>query len=398
MDTLQKVHAVKKELNNFFVERSEEIHGMMLSLFSGVNLLFIGNPGTAKSMLAESWAKTITKSKYFSWQLHQFSTPEELFGPYSLAKLEKDQYTRITEGKLPEANIAFIDEVFKCSHGNLNALLSILNERVFFDDGKAIPLDLFCVIGASNEIPEEGDKLEAFMDRFSLKYEVNPIVENNNFQKMLQSKNKFDPETTLTLEEVSKSRKEIEAVEVPEGIVSLLIDLRTKLSNNNSDSNEGLQVSVSDRMFRLSVNILKTEAWLHGNTTVTEEDLEILKHVLWSDPADKQKMYSTLLEVVNPQKDKIMQLFYDSQELYDGLLKEKANAKTDKQKRDIEPHMYETCQKIRSAKGKIRDYVKALEDKGRKTNDLLEVESKMEAMLTELYENQMGVAGFKGWD
>ena len=398
MDTLQKVHAIKTDLNNFFVERNEEIHGLMLSLFSGVNLLFIGNPGTAKSMLAESWAKTITKSKYFSWQLHQFSTPEELFGPYSLAKLEKDQYTRITEGKLPEANIAFIDEVFKCSHGNLNALLSILNERVFFDDGKAIPLDLFCVVGASNEIPEEGDKLEAFMDRFSLKYEVNPIVENNNFQRMLQSQTKFVPDTTLTLEEVSASREEINQVELPEGIVSLLIDLRNKLSANTSDPSEGLQVSVSDRMFRLSVNILKTEAWLNGNTTVSEEDLEILKNVLWSDPADRQKMYSTLLEVVNPQKDKVMQLFYDSQDLYDGLLKEKANAKTDQQKRDIEPHMYETCQKIRSAKGKIRDYVKELEDQGRKTDDLVEVEAKMEAMLTELYENQMGVAGFKGWD
>ena len=96
MDTLQKVKTIKNELNAFFVERGEEIHGLMLSLFSGVNLLLIGSPGTAKSMLTEGWAKTITKAKYFSWQLHQFSTPEELFGPYSLAKLEKDQYTRIT--------------------------------------------------------------------------------------------------------------------------------------------------------------------------------------------------------------------------------------------------------------------------------------------------------------
>lgn len=398
MDTLQKVNNIEKELNGFFVEREEEIHGLMLSLLSGVNLLLIGTPGTAKSMLTESWSKTIKQSKYFGWQLHQFSTPEELFGPFSLAQLEKDKYTRITKGKLPDANVAFIDEVFKCSHGNLNALLSILNERIFYDDGKAIDLDLLCVVGASNEIPEEGDKLEAFMDRFHLKYVVNPIVESNNFSKMLSTAKSFTPDTTITLDEILAARKSISAIEIPEGIISLLIDLRKKLTSIvGKDKN--LSVSVSDRMFRLAINILKTEAWFAGKPTVDETSLEILKHVLWTDPKDKQKMYSTLLEVVNPQKDKIMQLFYDSQELYENLLLERSKAKSDKAKRDLEPRMYETCQKIRSAKTKIREYVKVMEDKGRKTKDLEEVEGKMDTYLTEIYEKQMGVgADFTKWD
>ena len=132
MDTITKLHDIENDLNSYFVERDQEIHGLMLGLISGSNVLFVGPPGTAKSMLVSSWAKTITDGNYFSWQLHQFSTPEEIFGPYSLALLENDTYKRITDGKLPDANIAFIDEVFKCSHGNLNAMLSILNERIFF--------------------------------------------------------------------------------------------------------------------------------------------------------------------------------------------------------------------------------------------------------------------------
>ena len=92
MDTITKLHSIENELNTYFLERDQEIHGLMLGLISGSNVLFVGPPGTAKSMLVSSWAKTIKNSNYFSWQLHQFSTPEEIFGPYSLSLLEKDTY------------------------------------------------------------------------------------------------------------------------------------------------------------------------------------------------------------------------------------------------------------------------------------------------------------------
>ncbi len=75
-------------------------------------------------------------------------------GPLSIKALEQDQYTRLTQGDLPQASIAFEDEIFKANSAILNALLTLLNEREF-DNGiirKKAPL--LSVVGASNELPE----------------------------------------------------------------------------------------------------------------------------------------------------------------------------------------------------------------------------------------------------
>ncbi|MFX3791450.1 AAA family ATPase, partial [Streptococcus suis] len=87
--------------------------------------------------------------------LTRFSVPEELFGPLSIRALEEDRYERHTDGFLPDATIAFIDEVFKANSAILNALLTLLNEREF-DNGAGRQLcPLVSVIGATNEVPDD---------------------------------------------------------------------------------------------------------------------------------------------------------------------------------------------------------------------------------------------------
>ena len=149
-----KFLAIESELNAIYFEREEVIRGLLIGLLTRQHVLLLGPPGTAKSMLANDICSRIG-GRYFHWLLARTSTPEELFGPISLKALEADSYRRVTTGKLPEANIAFVDEIFKCNSAVLNSMLSVLNERLFFNDGAPVEVPLQMAVGASNELPED---------------------------------------------------------------------------------------------------------------------------------------------------------------------------------------------------------------------------------------------------
>src|SRR4029078_8964801 len=90
--------------------------------------------------------------------------------------------------KLPEADLAFLDEVFKASSAILNVLLKILNERTYeVGDGSVIKVPLKLAVAAGNEwpSPETGKELSALFDRFCLRKSVRPIVTASGRQRLL---------------------------------------------------------------------------------------------------------------------------------------------------------------------------------------------------------------------
>ena len=137
---------------------------MVLAVLCQEHLLLLGPPGTAKSALSRRLSLSLN-STYFERQLTRFSVPEELFGPLSLKELQNDKYIRNTEGYLPEATIAFVDEIFKANSAILNTMLTLINERQFDNGNQRTEVPLLCLVGASNEPPED-DELDALFDRF----------------------------------------------------------------------------------------------------------------------------------------------------------------------------------------------------------------------------------------
>ncbi|WP_439622100.1 AAA family ATPase [Gemmata sp.] len=153
MSVRDKVARARAELAAALVERDDEVDVVLTALLAGEHVLLVGPPGCGKSLLLDgllAWAG----GRKFSVLLTRFTTPEEVLGPVSLAGLKEDRYVRVTAGKLPEADLAFLDEVLRGSSAVLNCLLKLLNERTFdAGDGvvKKVPLKL-CV-GAANDGP-----------------------------------------------------------------------------------------------------------------------------------------------------------------------------------------------------------------------------------------------------
>jgi MoxR-like ATPase len=158
-----------------------------ITIFARQHMIQLGPPGTGKSQLVIKLAERITNGhalSYFVWLMTKFTSPDELFGPISVNGLKADEYRRITTGKLPEAELVFLDEPFKASSAILNSLLTALNERMFDNGHARIAIPLISMFGASNELPQ-GEELEALWDRFALRTQVG-YVTDSGFEKLLK--------------------------------------------------------------------------------------------------------------------------------------------------------------------------------------------------------------------
>jgi MoxR-like ATPase len=305
------VRRIRDELHQVFLERGDLIDGALIALLAGHHLLVVGPPGTAKSMLADELCRRLDGARYFQWLLTRFTTPEELFGAVSLAGLEADDYRRVTTGKLPEAHIAFLDEVFKASSSILNAILTLMNERVFHNGRAPVRVPLVTLFGASNELPEDTE-LTALFDRFLLRFVVDYIAEDFRFLKLLQM-HPPAARTTLSLAELETARAEAAAVEVPAYVYRAVADIRRELGRQ--------QLVASDRRYRQSIGVLQARAYLFERTAVSEDDLYFLTHVLWNDPADREKVAATIRGLLRGYEDEVQVLLYQSRELREYALR-----------------------------------------------------------------------------
>jgi MoxR-like ATPase len=287
------VHAqllqLRADLQGRFPERREVIDGALAAVLAGEHVLLLGPPGTAKSALVRAIAQAFGGS-YFERLLTKFSTPEELFGPISLKALEQDRYERVTSGKLPEAEFAFVDEVFKANSAILNSLLTAMNERLFHNDGTPTQMPLVALFGASNELPD-GKELEALFDRFLLRFDVQYLLRPSSFRAVLLA-----PEpacaAALGMAELRHAQADVARVKVTEETVQALIAIR--------DGCRAEGIVASDRRWKKTLKVVQATAWLAGEGSTTPEDLLVLTHALWREPKEHAKVAQIVGQLADP--------------------------------------------------------------------------------------------------
>lgn len=370
-----KMLAVIDDVNGSVAERGELVEMIAIALLTRKNLFVLGAPGQAKSYAINLFRQHITGAQQFERLLSKQTDEEQLFGRVDLSSLipgsipdsalesdgvyqtlhfdlkcavdgmgqmknAQDTFAMLnrasdklaayrkavallrpseptvqTAGKIPEADIVLLDEIFKCNDGVLNSLLTALNERKYTNEGHTYPIPTISFFAASNEIPNFNDPqekiLEALYDRLELKVVTANIEDRDTRLAVLKNKQSGafgQVSTTITLEELIEMQHEVTAIPVPDAINELADDILCELRKS---------MEVSDRKYLGYYPIAQAKAWLSGHDKVESSDLLALKDYLWHLPADREKVDSVLKRLcINPMQEKangVREMALDSQ-------------------------------------------------------------------------------------
>ena len=253
------------------IERAPLVEAVVLAAVAGEHLLVVGPPGTAKSQAVRRIAGALG-GRYFEYLLGRFSEPSEIFGPVDLRRLREGVVQTQTDGMLPEAEIAFLDEVFQGSTAILNTLLGLLNERVFRRGHDAINAPLRTCCAASNALPDDPN-LAAFADRFLLRLWVSPVPDAQ-LEELLEGGWASDEAVTnlATINDVdilARAAKSADMTRVRSHLAEALRLLR------------GAGVELSDRRAVKTQKLIAAAAVLDGRAAPDDGDLWPL---VWAVP------------------------------------------------------------------------------------------------------------------
>lgn len=272
-------------------EREEIMAVALLGALSGQNTFLFGPPGTAKSLISRRLACAFQEPSYFECLMNRFTEPSEVVGPVSVKALKEDKYTRKTEGYLPTADFAFLDEIWKSSPAILNTLLTIINEHIYRNGDEITQVPLKALIAASNETPQENQGLEALYDRFIIRMLVPPIQLKQNFDDLLSAKPnassvEISSDLLITQEEWMTWQKELHIVELSKETMNIIHLIR----NEFSEKSEELKVYVSDRRWQRAAMLMKASAYFCDRTETNHSDAMLLKYCLWTTPENREEI------------------------------------------------------------------------------------------------------------
>jgi MoxR-like ATPase len=252
---------------------------IVLAAVAQEHLLVIGPPGTGKSAVVRRVAQTLG-GRYFEYLLGRFTEPSELFGAVDLKKLREGTVETDVSGMLPEADVAFLDEVFLGSTAILNTLLGVLNERRFRRGHTQLACPLRVCVGAANALPDD-EALAAFADRFLLHAFIEPVADAQ-LETLLQGgwRSDFttmsDTHSLAHLDLLSSRLRDVRMDAVRPALAEAIRKLR------------GAGIRLSDRRIVKSQRLVAAAAVLAGRLEATPADLWPLFYALPTQSAQLQ--------------------------------------------------------------------------------------------------------------
>ena len=295
-----RINRFRESLGRFFVNKQEIIDLMVVAAIAQEPLLLVGPPGTAKSDLVVKFkdALGVDEADYFEYMLTRFTEPSEIIGAIDIKELRDGRYIRKKEGKLPTARIVFLDEIFKSNSAILNILLTIINEKKFYQEGKPEPVPLRVMFAATNEIPEQGE-LAALKDRFVLKVESRS-VQDEFFEQLIDAGLQNEAYKGLNQKPWVEGHCTLDDLVKANRYLTFLFARKTGSGRGEEQNDRQVffppdvfrefqrlvktlvredEVFISDRKLVKLYKLFRVRSWLFSGGTVSRDDLRLLAYL-----------------------------------------------------------------------------------------------------------------------
>jgi MoxR-like ATPase len=296
----RRINRFRESLGRFFVQKQELIDLMVVTAIAQEPLLLVGPPGTAKSDLVIKFkdALGVDETDYFEYMLTRFTEPSEIIGAIDIKELRDGRYIRRKEGKLPTARIAFLDEIFKSNSAILNILLTIINEKKFYQEGRPEAVPLRVLFAATNEIPEQGE-LAALKDRFVLKV-MSRSVSDEHFTELIDAGLEGEAHRSLNQKPWVEGHATLDDLLKANRYLTYLFARKQGDGRGEQQNDRHLffpdevfreyqrlvktlqredRIFISDRKLVKLYKLFRVRAWLLSGGTVSRDDLRLLAYL-----------------------------------------------------------------------------------------------------------------------
>jgi MoxR-like ATPase len=269
---------LRTEIHKVVVGQNDVIELLLVSLLSEGHVLLEGVPGTAKTLLARSFASCLSLD-FSRIQFTPDLMPGDVLGT-NLFNFQSNQFV-LTKGPI-FTQLLLADEINRTPPKTQAALLQAMQERIVTIDGTTHELgDGYMVIATQNPIEQEGTYPlpEAQLDRFLFKVIVDypsrddelAIVARHGHRTAMPKIAEFGLERVADLPTLVEIRKVVEGIRMADELIGYIVDLVRATRERPT-----LLFGGSPRSANMLATAARAYATLQGRDYVIPDDVKAL--------------------------------------------------------------------------------------------------------------------------